>query len=63
MRERVYPGLDPGQGEGSSMTKDTMCLGRGQIEVMDKVMAAVLREKTPAERLRIGFRFWVSTQN
>ncbi|MCY3956420.1 MAG: hypothetical protein OXF47_10590 [Nitrospira sp.] len=42
------------------MREGTMRLGRGQIEVMGKVMAAVLREKTPAERLEIGFRLWTS---
>ena len=44
------------------MTKDTMRLDRGQIEVMDETMAEVLRAKTPAERLRIGFGFWTSAQ-
>ena len=45
------------------MPKDTMRLDHGQIEVMDETMAAVLREKTPAERLRIGFGLWTSAQN
>ena len=44
------------------MRKDTMRLDRGQIEVMDEIMAEVLRAKTPAERLRIGFGFWTSAQ-
>jgi hypothetical protein len=39
-----------------------MRLDRGQIEVMDDLMAGVIREKTPAERLRIGFGLWVSAQ-
>jgi len=39
-----------------------MRLDRGQIEVMDQVMVGVLREKTPAERLQIGFGLWVSAQ-
>ena len=39
-----------------------MRLDRGQIEVMDDAMAAVLRRKTPAERIRIGFTLWTSAQ-
>ena len=45
-----------------SLPKDTMRLDRGQIEVMDEIMAEVLREKTPAERLQIGFGLWTSAQ-
>ena len=45
------------------MPKDTMRLDRGQIEVMDETMAAVLRGKTPAERLQIGFGLWTFAQN
>lgn len=37
-----------------------MRLDAGQIEVLDDYMAAVLREKKPAERLRIGFDIWTS---
>ncbi|MCC7202064.1 MAG: hypothetical protein IT393_05280 [Nitrospirae bacterium] len=37
-----------------------MRLDAGQIEVIDDVMAEVLRHKTPAERLGIGFSLWVS---
>ena len=44
------------------MPKDTMRLDRSQIEVMDEVMAEVIRRKTPAERLRIGFGLWISAQ-
>jgi len=33
-----------------------------RIEVMDEAMAEVLRRKTPAERLRIGFGLWGSAQ-
>ena len=40
-----------------------MRLDRGQIEVVDDVMAEVLRKKTPAERIRIGFNLWTSTRN
>jgi len=34
-------------------------LDKGQIEVVDDVMADVLRKKTPAERIRIGFSLWI----
>jgi hypothetical protein len=33
-----------------------------RIEVVDDVMANILRGKTPAERLRIGFGLWRSAQ-
>jgi hypothetical protein len=39
-----------------------MRLDDGQIEVLDPVMAEVLRQKTPAERLQIGFALWDSTK-
>ena len=38
-------------------------LDRGQIEVVDDVMAEVLRRKTPAERIQIGFNLWTSTRD
>jgi hypothetical protein len=38
-------------------------LDRGQIEVVDDAMAEVLRAKTPAERIRIGFNIWESVRN
>ena len=38
-------------------------LDRGQIEVVDDAMAEVLRHKTPAERIRIGFDLWISARN
>ena len=38
-------------------------LDRGQIEVVDDKMAEVLRSKTPAERMRIGFNLWTSARN
>jgi len=38
-------------------------LDRGQIEVVDNQMAEVLRNKTPAERIRIGFNIWESVRN
>lgn len=33
-----------------------------RIEVMDEAMAEVLRRKTPAERIGIGFALWTSAQ-
>ena len=33
-----------------------------RIEVMDEAMAQVLRQKTPAERIAIGFGLWRSAQ-
>jgi hypothetical protein len=35
----------------------------GQIEVLDDAMAAVLRQKNPAERINIGFAIWTSAHN
>lgn len=40
-----------------------MRLDKGQIEVVDDRMADVLRRKTPAERIRIGFSLWTSARN
>ncbi len=39
----------------------TLRLDKGQIEVVDDDMAEVLRRKTPAERIQIGFEIWAST--
>jgi hypothetical protein len=39
-----------------------MKLDPRRIEVVDDKMAEVLRSKTPAERLRIGFNMWISTR-
>ena len=39
-----------------------MRLDKGQIEVIDDVVADILRNKTPAERIRIGFEMWISAQ-
>jgi hypothetical protein len=39
-----------------------MRLDDGQIEVVEDVMAEVLRRKTPAERIRIGFNLWMSAR-
>jgi hypothetical protein len=33
-----------------------------QIEVVDDVMAEILRKKTPAERLEIGFKLWTAAR-
>ncbi|HSB07108.1 MAG TPA: hypothetical protein VLK23_18170 [Thermodesulfobacteriota bacterium] len=41
----------------------TLRLDAGQIEVVDDAMAEVLRHKTPAERIRIGFSLWTSARN
>jgi hypothetical protein len=35
----------------------------GQIEVVDDAMAEILRRKTPAERIRIGFTLWTSARD
>lgn len=35
-------------------------LDRGQIEVMDNTMAEILRRKSCAERIAIGFDMWFS---
>lgn len=43
------------------MTK-TLRLDNGQIEVLDDLMADVLRRKTPAERIGIGFGLWTSAR-
>ena len=39
-----------------------MRLDPGQVEVVDDVMADVLRRKTPSERIRIGFNMWISAR-
>lgn len=40
--------------------KKTLRLDRGQIEVIDDVVAEILRQKTPAERIEIACDLWVS---
>ena len=40
-----------------------MRLDAGQIEVVDDVMAEVLKSKRPAERIQIGFNIWRSAHN
>ena len=41
----------------------TLRLDPGQIEVMDDTLAEVLRRKTPAERIKIGFGLWTSARD
>ena len=41
----------------------TLRLDQGQIEMVDDTMAEILRHKTPAERIRIGFTMWTSARN
>ncbi len=40
-----------------------MRLDKGQIEVVDDAMAEVLKGKTPADRIRIGFNLWLSAHD
>lgn len=42
--------------------KENKALDPRRIEVMDDAMAEILRRKTPAERLAIGFGLWRSAQ-
>ena len=42
------------------MSKCGQRLDPGQIEVMDREMAAILSRKTPAERLGTSFALWES---
>jgi hypothetical protein len=37
-------------------------LDKNRIEVVDDMMAEVLRNKTPAERIAIGFGLWTSAR-
>jgi len=39
-----------------------MRLDKGQIEVVDEQMVEVLRQKSPQERLQIGFELWISAR-
>jgi hypothetical protein len=41
----------------------TLRLDPGQIEVVDDAIAEILRHKTPAERIQIGFTLWTSARN
>jgi hypothetical protein len=41
----------------------TLRLDPGQIEVVDDIVAEILRHKTPAERIRIGFALWTSARH
>jgi hypothetical protein len=40
-----------------------MRLDPGQIEAVDDAMAEVLKQKTPAERIKIGFKLWTSAHD
>jgi hypothetical protein len=42
--------------------KEKKKLESRQIEVVDDVMAEILRKKTPAERIQIGFNLWTSAR-
>ncbi|MBI5555024.1 MAG: hypothetical protein HY920_04115 [Elusimicrobia bacterium] len=42
---------------------NSLRLDKGQIEVMDSTMVDILRRKTPAERIAIGFGLWISARN
>lgn len=37
-------------------------LDPGQIEMVDDAMAEILKQKTPAERIEIGFKMWTSAR-
>jgi hypothetical protein len=37
-------------------------LDPGQIEVVDDAMAEILKQKTPGERIQIGFKMWTSAR-
>lgn len=43
--------------------KTNLRLDKGQIEVVDDAMAEVLKRKTSAERIAIGFNMWASAHN
>ena len=51
----------PGKAMGKRMA--VLRLDPGQIEVVDETMAEILRRKTPAERIRIGFALWTSARD
>ncbi len=42
---------------------NTLRLDKGQVEVLDDIMADILRHKTPAERISIGFGLWVAARD
>jgi hypothetical protein len=43
--------------------KEGIRLDKGQIEMVDDVMAEVLRSKTAAQRIQIGFGLWKSAHD
>ncbi len=51
---------DPLSVENTRGEMKMLRLDRGQIEVVDDVVAEILRRKTPAERIQIACDLWVS---
>ena len=47
---------------GKRTGEERLPLDIRRIEVLDETMAEILRRKTPAERLAIGFGLWRSAQ-
>lgn len=47
---------------GKRTGEERLPLDIRRIEVLDEAMAEILRRKTPAERLAIGFGLWRSAQ-
>jgi hypothetical protein len=45
------------------MEKSMYRLDKGQIEVVDDAMVEVLRKKSHAERIRVGFTLWESARD
>ncbi|SRR5579884_142377 len=48
--------------KGERRGEEAPSLDWRRIEIMDEAMAEVLRRKTPAERLQIGFGLWRSAR-
>ena len=42
------------------LKRKSLRLDRGQIEVVDDIVAEILRRKTPSERIQIACDLWVS---
>ena len=49
--------------KGNIGMKEEMRLDKGQIEMVTDAMAEVLRSKTAAQRIRIGFGLWTSARD
>jgi hypothetical protein len=43
--------------------KKTLRLDDGQVEVLDDIMANILKQKSPAERIKMGFGLWIAARN